>query len=216
MKIVSFNINSIRARPHQIQAIVKKHNPDAIGLQETKVHDDEFAIGGDAGIGMLNLQHEQKAQIRRLVNEEMGPEGPEGYQAVRFDDGIRQNIVINGPEGETHVLGAIVGNTVYPTNSRGEIDTTAEGTSLTRDATNSHNWLNDQFNFENIFAEGSELSPFPTTGIPVSSSIIIEHTFMTSSEAYIGTLARIAIFIASDGRASISILLLLWPTTSFA
>ena len=42
MKIVSFNINSIRARPHQIQAIVKKHNPDAIGLQETKVHDDEF------------------------------------------------------------------------------------------------------------------------------------------------------------------------------
>ena len=42
MKIISFNINSIRARPHQIEAIVKKHKPDAIGLQETKVHDDDF------------------------------------------------------------------------------------------------------------------------------------------------------------------------------
>ena len=42
MKIVSFNINSIRARPHQVEAIVKKHNPDAIGFQETKVHDDDL------------------------------------------------------------------------------------------------------------------------------------------------------------------------------
>ncbi len=42
MKVISFNINSIRARPHQVEAIVKKHQPDAIGLQETKVHDDDF------------------------------------------------------------------------------------------------------------------------------------------------------------------------------
>ena len=56
MKIVSFNINSIRARPHQVAAIVKKHKPEAIGLQETKVHDDDFpyeiadAIGYQAHI----------------------------------------------------------------------------------------------------------------------------------------------------------------------
>ena len=42
MKVISFNINSIRARPHQVEAIVKKYQPDAIGLQETKVHDDDF------------------------------------------------------------------------------------------------------------------------------------------------------------------------------
>ena len=42
MKLISFNINKLRARPHQVEAIVKKHNPDAIGLQETKVHDDDF------------------------------------------------------------------------------------------------------------------------------------------------------------------------------
>ncbi len=42
MKIVSFNINSIRARPHQLSEVVKRHQPDIIGLQETKVQDSEF------------------------------------------------------------------------------------------------------------------------------------------------------------------------------
>ena len=42
MKIVSFNINSVRARPHQLEFIRDTINPDVIGLQETKVHDDEF------------------------------------------------------------------------------------------------------------------------------------------------------------------------------
>lgn len=42
MKIISFNINGLRARPHQLQALVEQHQPDFIGLQEIKVHDDEF------------------------------------------------------------------------------------------------------------------------------------------------------------------------------
>ena len=33
MKIVSFNINGLRARPHQLQALIEKHQPDVIGLQ---------------------------------------------------------------------------------------------------------------------------------------------------------------------------------------
>ncbi len=37
MKIVSFNINGLRARPHQLAALIEKHQPDVIGLQETKV-----------------------------------------------------------------------------------------------------------------------------------------------------------------------------------
>ena len=44
MKIVSFNINSIRARPHQLEFIRDTIKPDIIGLQETKVHDDEYPI----------------------------------------------------------------------------------------------------------------------------------------------------------------------------
>jgi exodeoxyribonuclease-3 len=42
MKIVSFNVNGIRARLHQLQELVQTHAPDIIALQETKVHDDQF------------------------------------------------------------------------------------------------------------------------------------------------------------------------------
>lgn len=42
MRIVSFNINGIRARPHQLVAIRDQLDPDIIGLQETKVQDAEF------------------------------------------------------------------------------------------------------------------------------------------------------------------------------
>lgn len=42
MKIVSFNINGIRARLHQLQALIDTHQPDVIGLQETKAHDEVF------------------------------------------------------------------------------------------------------------------------------------------------------------------------------
>ena len=44
MKIISFNINGLRARPHQIEALLAKHSPDFVGLQEIKVHDDEFPL----------------------------------------------------------------------------------------------------------------------------------------------------------------------------
>ena len=49
MKIVSFNINGLRARPHQLAALIEKHQPDVIGLQETKVHDDQFPLAEEIG-----------------------------------------------------------------------------------------------------------------------------------------------------------------------
>jgi len=42
MKIVSFNVNGIRARLHQLAEVVKVHAPDIMALQETKVHDEQF------------------------------------------------------------------------------------------------------------------------------------------------------------------------------
>ena len=44
MKAVSFNVNSIRTRTHQLEAVVEKYQPDFIGLQETKVTDSDFPI----------------------------------------------------------------------------------------------------------------------------------------------------------------------------
>ncbi|MBU5615869.1 exodeoxyribonuclease III [Psychrobacter sp. TAE2020] len=48
---VSFNVNGIRARPHQLEALRDIIDPDVIGLQETKVHDDQFPIDDVEGLG---------------------------------------------------------------------------------------------------------------------------------------------------------------------
>jgi exodeoxyribonuclease III len=44
MKAISFNVNSIRTRLHQLEALIAKHQPDFIGLQETKVTDNDFPL----------------------------------------------------------------------------------------------------------------------------------------------------------------------------
>lgn len=42
MRCVSFNVNSLRQRLHQLEAVIAEHQPDFIGLQETKVTDGDF------------------------------------------------------------------------------------------------------------------------------------------------------------------------------
>lgn len=61
MKIISFNINGIRARLAQLQAIIDKHQPDVIGLQEIKVHNDMFPIKDVEAMGYKVYFHGQKA-----------------------------------------------------------------------------------------------------------------------------------------------------------
>ena len=60
MKFVSFNINGLRARPHQLAAIIEQHQPDVIGLQETKVHDDMFPLEDVSQYGYHVFYHGQK------------------------------------------------------------------------------------------------------------------------------------------------------------
>ncbi|UDG79826.1 exodeoxyribonuclease III [Candidatus Steffania adelgidicola] len=61
MKFVSFNINGIRAHLHQLKAIISTLNPDFIGLQETKVHDDMFPIEAIADYDYNLYYHGQKS-----------------------------------------------------------------------------------------------------------------------------------------------------------
>lgn len=51
MKAISFNVNSIRTRMHQLEAVVNNHNPDFIGLQETKVNDPDFPLEAIQSLG---------------------------------------------------------------------------------------------------------------------------------------------------------------------
>lgn len=61
MKIVSFNINGIRARLHQLAALIDAHQPDIIGLQETKVHNEQFPKADVEALGYDVFYHGQKA-----------------------------------------------------------------------------------------------------------------------------------------------------------
>ena len=75
MKIVSFNVNGLRARIHQLAVIIQKHRPDIIGLQEIKVADDQFPVAviekmgyyvsffgqkGHYGVAILSLQKPER------------------------------------------------------------------------------------------------------------------------------------------------------------
>ena len=60
MKVVSFNINSIRSRPHHLQAVVDKYAPDFVGLQETKVNDPDFPLADIEALGYHVAYHGQK------------------------------------------------------------------------------------------------------------------------------------------------------------
>lgn len=51
MKAISFNVNSIRMRLHQLEAVIQEHSPDFIGLQETKVNDPDFPIEAINNLG---------------------------------------------------------------------------------------------------------------------------------------------------------------------
>lgn len=60
MKLVTFNVNGIRARQHQLEALVAEHAPDIIGLQETKVHNDQFPFSDIEKLGYTAHIHGQK------------------------------------------------------------------------------------------------------------------------------------------------------------
>jgi exodeoxyribonuclease-3 len=60
MKIVSFNVNGIRARFHQLEELVKLQNPDIICFQETKVHNDDFPFEALDDLGYKIIINGQK------------------------------------------------------------------------------------------------------------------------------------------------------------
>ncbi|MDO6747689.1 exodeoxyribonuclease III [Gilvimarinus sp. 1_MG-2023] len=60
MKAISFNVNSIRSRLHQLQAVIDTHQPDFIGLQETKVADEQFPLTDVEAMGYHVVFHGQK------------------------------------------------------------------------------------------------------------------------------------------------------------
>ena len=115
MKIVSFNVNSLRQRLHQLQAVIDKHAPEFIGLQETKVQDHEFPLEAVESMGyrvifMGQKTHYGVALLSRsdCQNPRYGFPGDEADAQKRFIGGEfevdgKPLVVLNGyfPQGES-------------------------------------------------------------------------------------------------------------------
>ena len=115
MKVMSFNINGLRARPHQLEEIIDKYQPDVLGLQEIKVADEvfpyelvdhldyhvnHFGQKGHYGVALLS---KQKPLLVRKGFPTDDEEAQKRIIMIDLDTPFGQLTVINGyfPQGES-------------------------------------------------------------------------------------------------------------------
>ncbi len=94
MKIVSFNLNGIRARSHQLKQLVESHRPDVIGVQETKVQDAEFPMDIAEELGYRADFHGQKGHYGVALLSGRPPE--EVVKGLPGDSDTAQRRLITG------------------------------------------------------------------------------------------------------------------------
>lgn len=114
MRLVCFNCNGIRSRMHQLAALVDRHAPEVIGLQETKVCDEDFPVADIKALGYEVVFHGQKGHygvallskrapirvIRGLPGD--GEEAQRRLIGIELPFGNTTLTVLNGyfPQGE--------------------------------------------------------------------------------------------------------------------
>ena len=86
-RIVSFNVNGIRARRHQLEALRDHHAPRIVGLQETKVEDAAFPDDLGDALGVHVARHGQKTHYGVAVLDAGVPETVQcGFPWASADD----------------------------------------------------------------------------------------------------------------------------------
>ena len=115
MRLVSFNTNSIRTRLHQLEAVIDRHAPAVIGIQETKVTDEEFPISDIEALGYQAIFFGQKThygvallsktppvEVRRGLPGELEDAQRRFIEATYDIEGFGPVTVMNGyfPQGE--------------------------------------------------------------------------------------------------------------------
>lgn len=115
MMFVSFNVNSIRTRLHQLEAVIESLDPDVIGLQETKVPDGKFPEQAIRDLGYHVHYHGQNTHYGVALLSKQAPDSVQkGYPwdsedaqrrliTAEFTVNGRSLTVINGyfPQGES-------------------------------------------------------------------------------------------------------------------
>ena len=71
MKIISFNVNSVRTRLHQLAAVIDKHQPEIIALQETKVQDVDFPEADIEKLGYLGEEDNKLLSYFAMTSRKM-------------------------------------------------------------------------------------------------------------------------------------------------
>ena len=112
---VSFNINGIRARQHQLEAVRDIIKPDVMGLQETKVHDEQFPLSDIESLGYHVEYFGQKGHYGVALVSKVAPifvqkgfpgedaEAQKRFIHARYLLDEREIDVLNGyfPQGES-------------------------------------------------------------------------------------------------------------------
>ncbi|MGV6807291.1 MAG: exodeoxyribonuclease III [bacterium] len=105
MKIVSFNVNGIRARLHQLKAVIDSHSPAVIGLQETKVSDEEFPIDDIRALGYDASWYGQKGHYGVALLHNI-PLINAGKGLPEYDNEQKRLIMgtFESPDGSLHIV----------------------------------------------------------------------------------------------------------------
>jgi exodeoxyribonuclease-3 len=100
LKIVSFNVNGIRSRPHQLAELKARHDPDVVGIQESKVEDDLFPREEIAALGYATRYFGQKTHYGVALLSRQEPLTV--TKGLPSDDEAAQRRVITGTYGTDH------------------------------------------------------------------------------------------------------------------
>jgi exodeoxyribonuclease III len=108
VKIITWNVNSIRTRLERVLGVLERHQPDLLCLQETKVTDDIFPHEALAEAGYQAVVHGQKTYNGvALIARELPQDVLNGFPGDPIPEQAR---VISGTLGGVRVINAYVVN----------------------------------------------------------------------------------------------------------
>jgi len=108
VKIITWNVNSIRTRLERVLGVLERHQPDLLCLQETKVTDDIFPHEALAEAGYQAVVHGQKTYNGvALLAREQPEDVLNGFPGDPIPEQAR---VISGTLGGVRVINAYVVN----------------------------------------------------------------------------------------------------------
>ena len=100
MKIVTWNINSVRKRLDLLKDLLEQEKPDVICLQETKVQDEDFPVSFFEEVGYGNVMFQgmksyhgvaiaSPHKLAPVAKKELGPFMAPRFIAAKLENGVR-------------------------------------------------------------------------------------------------------------------------------